>query len=197
MRTMYDLVDPEVHDEPLSSTTLTYAARTPMLEGARLTLIDNGKAKAKELLLYVGEILRDRLSLGSVEVYSKGQASRVIDQREAEEIAAGADYVIAGVGDCGACSACSLADAIKLEQKGVPSTVLISDVFIGNVAEFSRTIGLANYHCAVVPHPVSSKSEEILRAYAQSVIEVIAQQLTADPRVESAGALAGRPAHRG
>jgi hypothetical protein len=181
-----ELLDPEIHDEEVAAN-ISYASRQPLAPGARLTLIDNGKPKAKEILVYVGEGLKERLQLGSVEVFSKGQASRVIDADEARSIADSSDVVLAGLGDCGACSACSLADAIIIEELGVPSTVLITDVFIRNVAEFSATIGLPNYHSAVVPHPVSSKTDVQIRAYAATVVDLIARQLTEQPLVADIG----------
>lgn len=175
---MFDLVDPVVHGQPEENASFGYAPRGPLQYGARLVLIDNGKAKAKILLKYLAESLQKRLPIAQVEVYEKGQASRILDDEEVSNISSRADVVIAGVGDCGACSACSLADAIKMERVGVPSTVLITDVFLGNVAEFSNAIGFANYHSAVVPHPVSSKSDEKLKDYADSIVEVVIRQLT-------------------
>ena len=73
----------------------------------------------------------------------------------------------------------------------MPSTVLISDVFIGHVASFAVAMGLPGYHSAVVPHPVSSKDDAQLAAYAASVVDVIAAQLTgasttAEPQLAAA-----------
>ena len=64
-----------------------------------------------------------------------------------------------------------------MEGAGIPSTVLISDVFVGHIASFSVTMGLPGYHTAVVPHPVSSKDDQQLAVYAASVVDVIAGQL--------------------
>ena len=111
----------------------------------------------------IADGLRERFPVASVEVFNKGAASRVIDDDEIAAIAASSDAVIAGLGDCGACSACSLGDALKMEGAGVPSTVLISDVFIGHIASFSVAMGLPGYHTAVVPHPVSSKDDAAAR----------------------------------
>ena len=72
---------------------------------------------------------------------------------------------------------------------GVPSTVLISDVFIGNVASFAAAMGMPGYHSAVVPHPVSSKSDEQLAGYAAQVVDQIAVQLTGVRAGEPVGAL--------
>ena len=70
--------------------------------------------------------------------------------------------MIAGLGDCGACSACSLRDAVAFERLGVPATVVITDAFVGHVARFADALGLPGYPALVVPHPVSSKDAEHL-----------------------------------
>lgn len=157
---------------------LTMAARRPLAEGARLTLIDNGKPKAKELLSMIADGLQRHFPIAHVELFAKGSASRVIDDAEIAALAESSDMVIAGLGDCGACSACSLGDALKMEGAGIPSTVLISDVFVGHIASFAVTMGMPGYHTAVVPHPVSSKDDDQLAVYAASVVDVIAGQLT-------------------
>lgn len=172
-----ELMVPEVPEEA-PPADLTMAPRHRFEDGARLTLIDNGKPKARELMLMVADGLRERFPIASVEVFAKGSASRVIDDDEIAALASSSDAVIAGLGDCGACSACSLGDALKMEGAGIPSTVLISDVFIGHIASFSVTMGMPGYHTAVVPHPVSSKDDAQLAAYAASVVDVIADQLT-------------------
>ena len=85
--------------------------------------------------------------------------------------------MIAGLGDCGACSTCSLGDALKMEGAGIPSTVLISDVFIGHIASVAVMMGMPGYHTAVVPHPVSSKNDDQLAAFAVLAVDQVRQQL--------------------
>jgi len=172
-----DIMVPELPEAP-PPTDLRMAPRTAVAPGARLTLIDNGKPRGRQLLEMIAARLDERLDLGAVTVYEKGSASRVIDQDEARSLAESSDLVIAGLGDCGACSACSLGDALRMEGAGVPSTVLISDVFVGHVASFAVTMGLPGYHASVVPHPVSSKDDEQLSAFADAVLDQVLGQLT-------------------
>jgi len=182
-----EIMVPEIPDAP-PPAGIHLAKRRPLPENARITMINNGKPKAKELMSMITEGLRARFPIGSVGIFSKGTASRVIDEDEIASIAASSDAVIAGLGDCGACSACSLGDAIKMEIAGVPSTVLISDVFIGNVASFAITMGMPGYHSAVVPHPVSSKDDAQLAIYAAAVVDQVALQLTGVLAAEPVGA---------
>jgi hypothetical protein len=165
-----DKAEPEPERAPL-------APRNPLPEGAHLALIDNGKPRARELLELIAEEMRSRLPIGAVEVVSKPSASVPIEADEARALAERADIVIAGLGDCGACSACSVHDAVQLEHLGVPATVVISDVFQGIVQAFSASLGAPGYHQVVVTHPVSSKSPEHLRSEAARVADAAAEQL--------------------
>lgn len=171
-----EILNPELADEQAPAGLRP--ARRPGLDGsARLTLIDNGKPRARQLLLMIAEELRQRGAAGSVQVISKSAASSTIESTQAARIAAESDAAIAGLGDCGACSACSLADAIRLEAAGLPATVLISDVFVAHIASFAVTLGMPGYHAAVVPHPVSSKNDTQLSAFAAGVADQVLAQL--------------------
>jgi hypothetical protein len=59
----------------------------------------------------------------------------------------------------------------------VPATVLITEPFQSLAQRFAQTLGTAGYHAAVVPHPISSKDAEHLRALAGQVAGTVAGQL--------------------
>lgn len=166
---------PDVEDPPIEPVRL--APRGELPENATLLLVDNGKAKAKNLLLHLAEELKQRMSIGAVEVVSKPGAGYVIEDEQVAELAPRVDLVIAGLGDCGACSACSLQDALAFERAGVPSTVLITEVFISNIARFADSLGCPGYHSLVVPHPAATKSDEQLRLFAGSIADAAMEQL--------------------
>src|SRR3712207_5283324 len=126
----------------------------------------------------LGEEMRGLLPIRSVELVSKPSAASPLADDEAAEIAGRADLAITGLGDCGACSACSLHDALLLERAGVPSTVLITDVFVSHVARFAVNLGAPGYHNLVVPHPAATKSDDELRRLALSVSSAARDQLS-------------------
>lgn len=165
-------------DVPEDAAPVT--ARAPRSAPARpavLTLIENGKPNARALLRLIGAELGARTDLVRVDTVSKPSASRPITADEADGLAAGSDLVITGLGDCAACSACSLQDAVLLERRGVPATVVISDVFQGLAANFAQNLGMPGYAPVVVPHPVSSKDEAALAVMAGRVADTVARDL--------------------
>jgi hypothetical protein len=78
---------------------LQYAIRSELAAGLTLTLVDNGKPRAMELLEFIADGLRDDLPIGRVDVYPKGSAARPLGADEARVIAARSHLVITGVGD--------------------------------------------------------------------------------------------------
>ncbi|MDG4834410.1 UGSC family (seleno)protein [Solwaraspora sp. WMMD1047] len=158
-------------------STLVAAPRHE-LAGARLTIIDNGKPRARELLGGIAAQLVERYGLRSYTVFSKPSASKVITDDEAAAIAASCEVVLTGLGDCAGCSACSLQDALLMERTGRPATVVISEPFTGLIASFAGKLGATGYPVTVVPHPVSSRSEAELAGVAARVAERVAGQLS-------------------
>jgi hypothetical protein len=75
------------------------AARGAPELGTVLTLIENGKPRARDLLRMIAEELRPRLSFTDVEVFSKPTAAKAIDADEAEMLAVRSRLVITGLGD--------------------------------------------------------------------------------------------------
>jgi hypothetical protein len=167
---------PVVHGDPALPVDL--APRAVAVEGARLLLVDNGKPRARDLLGMLGEEMQELLPIASVEMISKPSAASPLADEEAAEIAGRVDLVITGLGDCGACSACSLHDALLFEGCGVPATVLVTDVFVSHVARFAVNLGAPGYHSLVVPHPVATKTDDQLRHLALSVAPAARAQLT-------------------
>lgn len=158
---------------------LALAPRHPLAGPVRLGLVDNGKPRAKELLRALAQELGERVDLVAVEVLSKPSAANPITEEEAAALATRVDLVVAGLGDCGACTACSVHDALLMERAGVPSTVLVTEVFVSTVARFADVLGAPGYHHLAVPHPVATKSPERLQQLAGEVVDAAVAQLGA------------------
>ncbi len=75
------------------------APRSMPTDPVVITLIENAKPNAKELLGYVAEGLRERLPVADVVVHSKSAAGKPIDADVAETLAARSHLVISGLGD--------------------------------------------------------------------------------------------------
>ncbi len=79
--------------------TTPRAPRGQVPTPAVLTVIENGKPKARELLQMVGEQLGHRIALARTDTFSKPSAAKPIDADEARLMAARSHLVITGLGD--------------------------------------------------------------------------------------------------
>ena len=87
------------HYETDDAGPVTMAERSVPTEPVVITVIDNAKPNAKELLGYVADGLRDRLPVAEVVVHSKSAAGKPIDADVAEMLAVRSHLVISGLGD--------------------------------------------------------------------------------------------------
>jgi hypothetical protein len=92
-----DVLNPEY--EAKGPSEVLMATRSTPVEPVIITVIENSKPHAKELLTYVAEGLRERLPVAEIVVHSKSSAGKPIDADEAEMLAARAHLVISGLGD--------------------------------------------------------------------------------------------------
>ncbi|TDD84168.1 hypothetical protein E1293_13425 [Actinomadura darangshiensis] len=174
--TVLDIVIPEPADPP--ADRVGRAPRRAPGPHDRLVLIDNGKPRAGALLTQIAADLRARLGFSGVVVHSKTSAAKPLTAEESARLAEGAGLMIAALGDCGACSACSANDAIQFERLGVPAVAVITEPFQSLVARFAVRLGLPDVGTSVLPHPVASRSDEELSAFARRVAGTVAAEFS-------------------
>ncbi len=163
------------------------APRRNLAEGARIALINNGKPRTSELLGYIAEAFSRLHPVASVTLHSKPSAGSPLDGPTADRIAAESDFAIAGLGDCGACSSCSLIDAVMMEERGTPGAVVITDPFVDVCERVADRMGYAGYRPIMVPHPAASRSDEWLREWAERSVAVLVSQVLPETSVPTRG----------
>lgn len=162
--------------DPTGGQTAAAAADAPpprglaSLDGARLALLENRKTNARALLEAVAGELGRRYDLASVTVHRKPHFSTPAADELVREIARDSDCVIAGVGDCGSCSAATVADGILLERAGVPAASICSDAFLASSRAMATVLGAPDHRFAAVEHPVAYLGPDELRARAAAVV---------------------------
>lgn len=168
---------PDVETPPAQGSRVPRARRRP---GLRLVVVENGKPRARELLTAIAGGLATELDGLVVEVVGKPSASWPIGPDQAAQIAGRADLVLTGLGDCGGCSANSLADAVAMEQVGIPATAVVTEPFEALVGAYAAQLGVAGYPVVVLAHPVASLPEEALRVVAAKAVPAALERLVED-----------------
>jgi len=91
-----ELLDPTV-EQPRQS--IEFVARPASLKGKRIALIENTKFNSDKLLERIGDILKAEQGVSEWKVFHKHNAGVPAHKEIIDEVKAGYDLVVAGVGD--------------------------------------------------------------------------------------------------
>lgn len=147
----------------------TLAPRTKPLRGATVGLLDNGKVNGANLLEALGLLLRESEGVRETRLFHKPYAGQPLDGEQLGEIASACDFVVTAIGDCGSCSAATLADGILLEREGVPAASICTEPFAVTGAAMARLQGFPGYRFVKTRHPVASLDQDELNARAREI----------------------------
>lgn len=146
--------DPTGMGEQGADTTL--APRPAGLRGLTIGLLDNTKANASLLLTGIADELVRRYEAGEPRMYVKDYFGTPAPPDLIEKIAKECDFVITAIGDCGSCSAATVADGIFFERAGIPAASICSSSFSASGAAMAEVHGFPGYEFVTVRHPVAS-----------------------------------------
>jgi hypothetical protein len=151
---MEALLDPTGRDEWSSDATLT--PRPATLQGLTVGLLDNTKVNASALLSEIAAELRGRYRVAETRLYKKDYFGTPVKKDLLEQLTAECDVIVTAVGDCGSCSAATVADGVLLERAGVPTVSICSDAFVIAGSAMARLQGFPGFEFVTVKHPVAS-----------------------------------------
>ncbi len=154
------------------------AARPASLEGARVGLLINTKKNAAPFLHEVGRLLTERYGAASVTHRTKLNFAVPESPEVIKEMAAEADVIVTGVGDCGSCSAAAAADGVVCEAAGLPTAVIVTESFRATTEAMAELRGAPGFPYATTRHPVAALTEDQVKQRAARVIEDVVALLT-------------------
>jgi hypothetical protein len=64
-----------------------------------------------------------------------------------------------------------LHDALSAEKLGVTATAIITDRFAQTAQVMAQVSGFPQYRFAVIPHPISNNSDDVLRTKAEAAVQ--------------------------
>ena len=160
----------------------TLAPPRPVLSGARIGVLDNGKPNAGLLLTRVGEQLAARTGADLAVVTEKGpgaNAATPCTPRVLDRLVADCDVILTGSADCGSCTSWSVHDTIQLEQLGRPTVVATTTHFVDLTRRVASGFGVPQARIAVFPHPLGGTDDATILAWADASIDDVLSLLTA------------------
>jgi hypothetical protein len=161
-----NVLDPTIatEEEPID-----YVARPRDVRGLRIGIIENTKRNAEAVLTKLAERLRSTYGMEAEFLLHKAQRAPLTDAQLAE-LRNKVDFVIAGIGDCGACSSGIILDAIYLERAKIPAIGIVTDAFDNTSREMAELWGVPNFRFVKVPHPLASLTAEQLDQRAEELV---------------------------
>jgi hypothetical protein len=162
------LLDPTGMEEGAADTTLS--PRPVTLRGLTIGLLDNTKPNSTLLLETIAAELQDRHGAGKARMYTKDYFGTPVKEALLEEIARECDIVITAVGDCGSCSAATVADGIMFERAGVPTVSITSDSFLMSGRAMASVQGFPGFDFYAVKHPMASLTADEVRERATTAM---------------------------
>jgi hypothetical protein len=172
------ILDPTGATRTAARPAASRAPRRPSLAGARVGLLINTKQNARPFLLELGRILEEDYGAASVTERTKQNFAVPEPAEVIKELAAAADVVVTGVGDCGSCSAAAAADGVVLEAAGLPAAVIVTDSFRTTASKMAELRGVPGYQYATTAHPVAVLTEDQVKERAAQVVEDVVRLLT-------------------
>ncbi|MGX9934183.1 UGSC family (seleno)protein [Advenella kashmirensis] len=163
-------LQPQVYDPRgvVRSVAIPTAGRIGKLSGLRLGVLDNSKWNANKLLRGAIEALGKEIDFSEVHYYVKHSFSKDAAPELIEKIIEENDIVLTAIGDCGSCTSGCLRDAIALEQRGVPTAVIVTTEFVKETVLTRQALGMTELEPVIISHPVSSITmEEVAQRVAQ------------------------------
>lgn len=169
------LLDPTGFDERATDSTL--APRPAGLRGLTIGMLDNTKPNAVLLLQEIADELHRRYDTGRSILYTKDYFGTPAKDDLLKQIVEECDVVITAVGDCGSCSAATVADGILLERLGMPTVSIVSDSFLVSGAAMAKVQGFPGFDFLAAQHPVASLDEEEIRGRMQALMPEVLRVL--------------------
>jgi hypothetical protein len=180
--------EPMVHHnlEPVVTTehpTVPSAPPLSDLAGQRVAFVDNSKVNADFFLSRVTQMLVDRFGIVAGPMIRKAAPKDRLAEEDLREIATCAAVVLC-FGDCGTSTSMSVADAVEIERRGIPTVTVFSTAFAGAARIQAAGRGMPDLRLVKIPHPMHTASREQVTQRADMVIDALADRLT---KVAAAG----------
>lgn len=167
-----------------TAAPIPFAPRPDSLAGKRIALLDITKKRGAEFLDRIEALVRAQGAEAfriSKETLSKPASTAVVDRVVAE-----ADAVIEALADCGSCTSGIVHDAVRLEQRGVPTAAVATEVFLDEALEQAKVLGMPDYRVVLIPHPVQLLTTAELHSRADAAFDLILVRLGQGQHSEAA-----------
>ena len=170
-----ELLEPTVTDR---APTIAGARRLSDVRGKRLGFVDNSKCNAD---LFIQRVCC--ATCGSIAsrvpgpVIRKAAPKDRLSDSDLRDLAQ-CDAVVQCFGDCGTSTSISVADAVEIERRGIPTVTVFSTAFAAPRANRRPGGGMADLPLVRIPHPMHTAQRNVVDERADAVVDALVERLT-------------------
>jgi hypothetical protein len=149
-------------------------------EPRKVGMLANGFPDAEKYLAKQSEALARFWPDTSFRIDKKAGADQLnigIQEPLLSELAEDCDAMVIAWGHCGSCTSGVARDAIAFAERGVPSVMLICEVFWEYSEWIGRALGMSDLARVRLPFPIAGTGEEVQRHCAERLAAEIIQSL--------------------
>jgi hypothetical protein len=99
------------------------------------------------------------------------------DRKHIDELAAGVDCAIVGLGTCVSCTTFTIKDSVVVEQREKPVVAIVTEEFEVHGHNVATHLGHGDLKVLVLPYPLEARPESELRAIADEFYPQVLAQL--------------------
>jgi hypothetical protein len=170
---------------------IAVAQRLSGLHGKRLGFVDNSKCNADIFIERITAQLVDRFAVVAGPVVRKAAPKDRLSDIDFANLAS-CDAVVQCFGDCGTSTSISVADAVEIERRGIPTVTVFSTAFATAARKQAAGRGMADLPLARIPHPMHTAQRSVVAERADAVVETLAERLTSHGADVAEAEIAGR-----
>lgn len=130
----------------------------------KVALVDNTKPGADIILKVLAEALGNREFTWVRKPAGAPATEEQIQKATSSEIA------IIALGDCGSCTSWVVLDAIRLEERGIPTISICSDHFAPFARQLAESHGMGDLKIMEVKHPIAGLTSSEVEKKAINIV---------------------------
>jgi hypothetical protein len=185
---MQPILEPTVTEDV---PAIPVARRLSGLRGKRLGFVDNSKCNADLFIQRLASQLADRFAIVAGPVVRKAAPKDRLSDSDFENLAQ-CDAVVQCFGDCGTSTSISVADAVEIERRGIPTVTVFSTAFATAARKQAAGRGMADLPLARIPHPMHTARRNVVAERADAVVDTLADRLTSHSQDAAEAQIADR-----
>jgi hypothetical protein len=161
------------------SPAISTARRVSDLRGKRVGFVDNSKCNADLFIQRLSAQLADRFAVVRGPVIRKAAPKDRLAEADLASLAQ-CDAVVQCFGDCGTSTSISVADAVEIERRGIPSVTVFSMAFASAARKQAAGRGMAELPLVRIPHPMHTAQRSVVAERADAVVGALVERLTSE-----------------